>query len=336
MPDPGTVDIMGLICMETQRLLLRPWKEEDAESLYKYACDVRVGPIAGWNPHKSVEESRQIIKDILSADGTYAVVLKETSEPVGSIGLMLGKNSNLDLSENEAEIGYWIGVPYWGRGLIPEATNELIRYAFEELHIERLWCGYFDGNEKSKRCQEKCGFRYHHTNRDIFWKLTGDIRTEHITCLEKQYVRRLTDPEIPKAKDLIWQVFLQFEAPVYQQEGIRHFKASLDDEERTRSMNWYGAFDKGTLIGVLTVREPQHIGDFFVRADRQGRGFGRMLFEAMKADYKTQVFTVNSSPYAVEIYKHLGFAPTDREQTVSGIRFTPMKYSALEDSDESY
>ncbi|MDD6313160.1 MAG: GNAT family N-acetyltransferase, partial [Firmicutes bacterium] len=143
------------MCMETQRLLLRPWKEEDAESLYKYACDVRVGPIAGWNPHKSVEESRQIIKDILSADGTYAVVLKETSEPVGSIGLMLGKNSNLDLSENEAEIGYWIGVPYWGRGLIPEATNELIRYAFEELNIERLWCGYFDGNEKSKRCQEK-------------------------------------------------------------------------------------------------------------------------------------------------------------------------------------
>ena len=65
---------------------------------------------------------------------------------IGSIGLITGKKSNFDLPENEAEIGYWIGVPYWGQGLIPEAVNELIRYAFKELNIEKLWCGYFDGN----------------------------------------------------------------------------------------------------------------------------------------------------------------------------------------------
>ncbi len=172
--------------LETERLLLRPWKSEDAESLYKYASDDRVGPIAGWNPHKSVEDSAQIINDVLSAEGTYAVVLKETNEPIGSIGLMIGEKSNLRLPEKEGEIGYWIGVPYWGQCLMPEAINELIRYAFVELKISRLWCGYFDGNEKSKRCQEKCGFKYHHTNKDIYWELTDDIRTEHITCLEKR------------------------------------------------------------------------------------------------------------------------------------------------------
>lgn len=172
--------------LETERLILRPWKSEDAESLYKYASDDRVGPIAGWNPHKNVEDSAQIINDVLSADGTYAVVLKETNEPIGSIGLMIGEKSNLRLPENEAEIGYWLGVPYWGQCLMPEAINELIRYAFAELKISRLWCGYFDGNEKSKRCQEKCGFKYHHTNKDIYWELTNDIRTEHITCLEKR------------------------------------------------------------------------------------------------------------------------------------------------------
>ena len=140
-------------------------------------------------------------------------MLKETDEPVGSIGLMIGEKSNLDLPENEGEIGYWIGVPYWGQGLIPEAMNELIRHAFEELRLDRLWCGYFDGNEKSKRCQEKCGFRYHHTNKDIYWALMDDIRTEHITCLEKRYARPLMNFELPKAIDLIWAVFLQFEAP---------------------------------------------------------------------------------------------------------------------------
>lgn len=172
--------------LETERLILRPWTFDDAESLYKYAKDDRVGLIAGWYPHKSVDESRQIINDVLSAAGTYAVVLKETNEPVGSIGLMMKENSNLNLKENEAEIGYWIGVPYWGQGLIPEATKEIIRYAFEELNIETLWCGYFDENEKSKRCQEKCGFKYHHTNKDIHWDLMNDIRTEHITRLTKE------------------------------------------------------------------------------------------------------------------------------------------------------
>ena len=74
------------------------------------------------------------------------------------------------------------------------------------------------------------------------------------------------------------------------------------------------------------MREPQHIGGFFVKANCQGKGFGRMLFESMKADYKKQEFTVNSSLYAVKIYEHLGFVATDTQQTVNGIRFTPMKY----------
>lgn len=98
---------------------------------------------------------------------------------------MIGKDSNLDLPDTEGEIGYWIGVPFWGQGLIPEAVEELLRHGFEDLHLEKIWCGYFEGNEKSKRVQEKCGFTYHHTNRDIYWKLMDDIRTEHITCLTR-------------------------------------------------------------------------------------------------------------------------------------------------------
>lgn len=170
----------------TQRLILRPWDESDAESLFKYASDDRVGPIAGWPVHTSVENSREVIRDVLSADETYAVCLKDDNKAIGSIGLMTGENSNLELSENEGEIGYWIGVPFWGQGLIPEAIRELIRHAFVELKMEALWCGYFDGNEKSKRAQEKCGFIYHHTNRNVFWKLMNDTRTEHVTRLTRE------------------------------------------------------------------------------------------------------------------------------------------------------
>ena len=154
---------------ETERLILRPWEETDAEECYRYAQDPQVGPIAGWAAHTSVENSREIIKTVLSAPETYAVVLKTTGLP-----------------DSEGEIGYWIGVPYWGQGLIPEAVRELMRYGFEELKLEKMWCGYFDGNEKSKRVQEKCGFRYHHTKENVPCAIEGLLRTEHITCITRE------------------------------------------------------------------------------------------------------------------------------------------------------
>ena len=130
--------------LETERLILRPWEEADAEECYKYAKDPQVGPIAGWAVHTSIDNSREIIKTVLSAPETYAVVLKTTGLPVGSIGLMLGNASNIGLPDTEGKIGYWIGVPYWGQGLIPEAVRELMGYGFEELNLEKIWCGYFD------------------------------------------------------------------------------------------------------------------------------------------------------------------------------------------------
>ena len=172
--------------LETERLILCPWVEADAEECYRYAKDPQIGPIAGWAVHTSIENSREIIRTVLSAPETYAVVLKDTGLPVGSIGLMLGKASNIGIPDTEGEIGYWIGVPYWGQGLIPEAVRELMKYGFEELKLEKMWCGYFDGNEKSKRVQEKCGFRYHHTKENVPCAIEGLLRTEHITCITRQ------------------------------------------------------------------------------------------------------------------------------------------------------
>lgn len=139
-------------------------------------------------------------------------------------------------------------------------------------------------------------------------------------------VRRLYPEEIQSALDLCWEVFLQFEAPEYSEEGIQEFRKSLDDKERTRKLQFYGAFEGDSLVGTLCMREPQHIGGFFVKEAYQRKGIGRDLFDTMKKDYDKQEFTVNSSPYAVEVYRHLGFVDVDKEQTVNGLRFTPMKY----------
>lgn len=171
--------------LETNRLILRPWEESDAENLYKYASSPEVGPIAGWPAHTSVENSLDIIRNVLSAPETYAVVDKHTGCAIGSIGLMIGNRSNIGLPNTEGEVGYWIGVPYWGQGLIPEAVQEILRYAFEELHLEKVWCGYFNGNTKSKKVQEKCGFQYQYTKENVQCSMLKDVRTEHITCIKK-------------------------------------------------------------------------------------------------------------------------------------------------------
>lgn len=172
--------------LETKRLILRPWEEGDAEALYRYASDPAVGPAAGWPVHTSVENSRDIIRGVLSAPETYAVVLKDAGHPVGSIGLKMGEAAFFDITHREAELGYWIGVPFWGQGLIPEAAEAVLRYAFETLGLDAVWCGSYDGNEKSARVQEKLGFTYRYTLENVYCRLLDEVKTEQVSRLTRK------------------------------------------------------------------------------------------------------------------------------------------------------
>ena len=169
----------------TDRLILRPWQESDAEDLYTYASDPEVGPPAGWPVHTSVENSREIIKNVLSKPETYAVCLKD-GKPIGSVGLHLNGSTDMTNQDDECELGYWIGKPFWGQGLIPEASRELLRYAFEELGMRSVWCGYYDGNEKSRKVQAKLGFVYRYTSHDLNVRLLNELRTGHTNLMTKE------------------------------------------------------------------------------------------------------------------------------------------------------
>ena len=325
---------MNTMVLETERLILRPWEESDAESLYAYAKDDRIGPIAGWAIHTSMENSLEIIRKVLSEPEIYAVCLKGDNIAIGSIGLMIGDKSNIGLPITEGEIGYWIGVPFWGQGLIPEATREIICHAFADLHLDALWCGYFEGNEKSRRAQEKCGFSYHHTERDIHWKEMDDIRTEHITRLTKDEwknsfkIRQLSGEERPDALELAWRVFSEYESPDYAPAGTEEFQKCLHDEEYLYGLQYYGAFDRGKLIGEIAIRpDKMHICFFFVDGRYHRLGIGTRMFRRLIEDYPNETITLNSSPYGLPFYKAIGFVPTDEEQTVNGIRFTPMVFT---------
>ena len=194
--------------LETERLILRPWKETDAENLYAYASDPEVGPPAGWPPHTSVENSREIIKGVLSRKETYAVCLKD-GKPIGSIGLHLNGSTDMTDRDDECELGYWIAKPFWGQGMIPEAARELLRYAFEQLGMRAVWCGYYEGNNKSRKVQEKLGFVYQHMTEGIEVTLMDEVRTGHCNLMTKERWQRV---ELYRSQKKTLDTFLEKKA----------------------------------------------------------------------------------------------------------------------------
>ncbi len=172
--------------LETERLILRKWTDADAESLFHYAKDLAVGPAAGWQPHQSVEESRNVIRNLLNGAECYAICEKGSDEAIGSIELRLNGHTDMTDRDDECELGYWLGKPFWGRGYMPEAAKEILRHGFEDLGMNVIWCGYYDGNQKSKRVQEKLGFTYHHTCQKVPVPQMHEVRVGHTNQMTKE------------------------------------------------------------------------------------------------------------------------------------------------------
>lgn len=172
--------------LKTERLILRRWEESDAENLFKLASDPDVGPIAGWPPHQSVEESLNVIRNVFCAKEAYAICLKEDGKAIGAIELKLNGHTDMTERDDECELGYWLGKPFWGRGIMPEAAREILRHAFEDCGMQKVWCGYYEGNNKSKRVQEKCGFKFMWKSVAVDVPLMHETRDGYVSMLTKE------------------------------------------------------------------------------------------------------------------------------------------------------
>ena len=171
--------------LKTERLILRRWEDNDAESLFEYAKDPDVGPIAGWPAHQRIEESRDVIKNVFNGKEAYAICLKTDNIAIGAIELKLNGHTDMTEQDDECELGYWLGKPFWGQGIVPEAVKEMLRHAFEDIGMTRVWVGYYEGNARSKRVQEKCGFRYQWKSENVDVPLMHEKRTGHVSSMTK-------------------------------------------------------------------------------------------------------------------------------------------------------
>ncbi len=153
------IDITG-VTLKTERLVLRPWRQSDLEDFYEYASEDGVGQMAGWMPHKSLDESRTILDMFIREKKTFALVYG--GKAVGSLGI---ENYNEryfpELSDLRGrEIGYVISRAHWGKGLMPEAVKAVIDYLFNVVRLDFILVGHFEWNRQSARVIEKCGFQY--------------------------------------------------------------------------------------------------------------------------------------------------------------------------------
>ena len=138
-------------------------------------------------------------------------------------------------------------------------------------------------------------------------------------------IRKILPEEMNDALELVWRVFLEFEAPDYTSEGIEEFRKSIYDKEWLETRDFWGAYDNEKLLGLIATKNYNHISLFFVDGKYHKQGIGRKLYDKIKSINDKEFFTVNSSPYAHDVYKHLGFVDTNTEQCINGLKFYPMK-----------
>lgn len=314
----------------TRRLELRPWRAEDAPDLYAIARDPQVGPAAGWQPHRSVEESAEVIRTVFASPETYAVVLRETGRPVGCVGLLFPSSSHFRIGATEAEVGYWIGTSWRGRGLMPEALGGLVRRAFEELELTALWGSCFVGNAASRRVMEKCGFRYLRTESGLQGLAGGSPQAGEILCLtrdewltlQRVYLRPAMEADIPQIREVAAVAFPVTYREILTPEQLDYMMEWMYSEESLRRQFreghcFYLALLDGRPCGYVSVeREGEqlfHLQKIYVLPQAQGLGVGRRLFQQAVEHVRRNAsgpcrmeLNVNRHNRALHFYEHMG------------------------------
>lgn len=157
------IDISA-VTLQTERLTLRPWRETDLQDFYAYASVDGVGQMAGWMPHQSVDETRQILERFIRRKKTFA--LDYHGKVIGSLGIEEYCEEHYPELSNLSgrALGYVLSKEYWGQGLMPEAVQAVIRYLFDTVKLDFILVSHFDWNRQSARVIEKCGFQYYNSH----------------------------------------------------------------------------------------------------------------------------------------------------------------------------
>ena len=180
--------VEGFPTLATERLVLRQFDPGDAVDVFAYAQSPAVGPMAGWPPHRSIEESRAIVQHFVSCGDVWAIVEKKTGRVIGSIGLHADGKREV---EGARMLGYVLGEAHWGQGYATEAAQAALRFAFEQKQCRVVSAYHFPNNSRSKRVIKKLGFAAEGTMRMASTLPDGTVTDEVCYSLTRdEYLAR--------------------------------------------------------------------------------------------------------------------------------------------------
>lgn len=144
--------------LETSRLLLRLFAESDLEDFFECCRNPNLGNNAGWKPHETLEESSDMLRTIfLNQENVWAIVEKESSRLIGSIGLIADPKRE---NSQARMLGYWLKESHWGKGMMKEAVQAVLKYARETLGLELVSAYCYPFNQRSQGVLQGSGFLY--------------------------------------------------------------------------------------------------------------------------------------------------------------------------------
>ena len=323
------------IQLETDRLILRAFCDDDLADFYEYARVPGVGEMAGWPHHESIEISKRILQSFMMENEGFALVFKGNGKVIGSLGLHYSwANDDQKYSAMKSkEIGYVLSRDYWGQGLVPEAVSAVISMCFHEYSCEILTCGHFTTNNQSRRVIEKSGFRFE--KQDLFHskQLDMDFEDMKYVLLRSEWMGEICFTRLAKTTDtaalakILCDSWRSAYKNILTPENMEH-NTKLESRTTMFEMiiksgvgSTMIAFSNGNLCGMVSFGESRdaELSDFaeivaiYTVEDCWGTGVGTQLMELALSEIENQgynnvlLWTFKANARARRFYEKHGF-----------------------------
>lgn len=313
------------VCLETERLILRPWQKEDLEDFFAYAKVDGVGEMAGWRHHDSIEVSAKILDGFIKERNDLAIVLKKTGRVIGSFGVDFCASNVISFCRKETavEIGYVLSKEHWGKGLMGEACKEMIRFLFAEKQVDAIVVGHFEENRQSLRVIEKCGFEYAGCDSEYCEAIEKEVnKLTYLLCnpsKEVFFIKPMQD------RDIQGKAHVHFKAWHQTYTGLMD-QSYLDQITEAKCLQLALRYPQNTLVvkrnhtvvgfgsyGICQDEDLSNCGEIiscYLLDEVKGKGLGRKLIEAMEARLKKEdiaIWCLDKNEHALGFYHHCGY-----------------------------
>lgn len=300
------------LILTTERLVLRPFQKEDAESFFACCRNPNLGSNAGWPPHRTLEESRRILQSVfIEQEGMWAITLKDTQQLIGSVGIIADPKRD---NSQVRMLGYWLDEAYWGKGYMTEAVKVVLKYGFEELKLSLITANCYPHNERSKHVLKKSGFVYEGTLHQAELTYNGNIY-DH----DCYYLIGISQPDKEEYDELIhiWESAVRHSHDFLTEEHIEFYKP-LIRKHYLPAVELYIIRNAGGKIAAFMGLSDELIEMLFVAPEEQGKGYGTRLIEYALDNKGIDKVDVNEENVkALDFYLHQGFRIIGRDETDS-------------------